>query len=104
MTIYTVKSGDSIYSIAREYGVPSSRIITDNFLTNPGRLVVGQDLVILFPTQTHTVRGGDTLDSIAGEEHKQIISDSSQALLPYISVPAREGRIPQSFLIKNTEM
>ena len=67
MTIYTVKSGDSIYSIAREYGVPPSRIITDNFLTNPGRLVVGQDLVILFPTQTHTVRGGDTLDSIAGE-------------------------------------
>lgn len=45
-----------------------------------------------------------SLDSTAGEEHKQIISDSSQALLPYISVPAREGRIPQSFLIKNTEM
>lgn len=67
MIIHTVKSGDSIYAIAREYGVPPSRIITDNFLTNPGRLVVGQDLVILFPTQTHTVRGGDTLESIAAE-------------------------------------
>lgn len=65
MTIYTVQSGDSIYSIARRFGVPPSRIITDNFLTSPGNLVVGQDLVILFPTQTHTVRGGETLYSIA---------------------------------------
>ncbi len=65
MTIHTVRSGDSIYSIAREYSVPPSRIITDNLLENPGRLVVGQDLVILFPTVTHTVRGGETLESIA---------------------------------------
>lgn len=65
MTIHTVRSGDSIYSIAREYGVPPSRIITDNLLENPGRLVVGQELVILFPTVTHTVRGGETLSGIA---------------------------------------
>ncbi len=65
MTIHTVAPGDTVYSIAGQYGVPVSRIITDNLLTNPGRLVVGQDLVILFPTQTHTVRGGETLDGIA---------------------------------------
>ena len=65
MTIYTVKSGDSIYSIARSFGVPPSRIITDNFLNDPASLTVGQDLVILFPVQTHTVRGGETLSSIA---------------------------------------
>ncbi len=65
MTIHTVQSGDSVYSIAREYSVPPSRIITDNLLDNPGRLVVGQDLVILFPTVTHTVRGGETLTGIA---------------------------------------
>ena len=28
MVIHTVRKGDSIYSIAREYGVPPSRIIT----------------------------------------------------------------------------
>lgn len=65
MTIHTVRSGDSIYSVAREYGVPPSRIITDNLLENPGRLAVGQELVILFPTVTHTVRGGETLTGIS---------------------------------------
>ncbi len=65
MTIYTVKQGDSIYSISRELGVPPSRIITDNFLVSPGSLVPGQELVILYPTVTHTVRGGESLFSIA---------------------------------------
>lgn len=65
MTIHTVRRGDSIYSIAREYGVPPSRIITDNMLETPGKLAVGEDIVILYPTVTHTVRGGDTLQSIA---------------------------------------
>ena len=65
MVIYTVKSGDSLYSIARSYGTTVSRIITDNDLEDPERLVVGQTLVLLFPTETYTVRGGDTLSSIA---------------------------------------
>ena len=34
-------------------------------ITSPGSLVPGQTLVILFPTVTHTVRGGETLYSIA---------------------------------------
>ncbi len=74
MIIYTVKSGDSIYSIARNYKVPPSRIITDNSLENPGNLVVGQDLVILSPTQTHTVKGGETLVSIARQYGTDILS------------------------------
>lgn len=65
MTIHTVRRGDSIYSIAREYSVPPTRIITDNMLENPSRLAVGQDLVILYPTITHMIRGGETLNSIS---------------------------------------
>ncbi|MBR4961285.1 MAG: LysM peptidoglycan-binding domain-containing protein [Clostridia bacterium] len=65
MQIHTVQRGDNVYSIARQYNVPASRIITDNMLMNPSQLVVGQDLVILFPLVTHTVRGGDTLSGIA---------------------------------------
>lgn len=65
MTIHTVEEGESVYSISRRYGVPVSRIIIDNMLANPGRLVVGQDLVLLYPVQTHVVRGGETLFGIA---------------------------------------
>lgn len=65
MEIYTVQSGDTIYSIARQFQVPVSRIVTDNLLENPARLTVGESLIILFPTETYTVRGGDTLFSIA---------------------------------------
>ncbi len=65
MIIHTVSPGESIYTIARQYGVPPSRIITDNMLENPSKLAVGQDLVILFPTITHTVKGGDSLASVA---------------------------------------
>lgn len=67
MNIYTVKRGDSVFSVARQFGVPASRIITDNFLSNPARLTIGQELVILFPTRTHTIRGGETLMSVANE-------------------------------------
>ena len=65
MILYTVRPGDSVYSIAQNNGTTPSRIIIDNDLTNPGKLVVGQCLVLLYPTETYTVRGGDTLLSIA---------------------------------------
>lgn len=65
MIIYTVKEGDSVYSIAKQNNTTPSRIITDNNLENPERLSIGQTLVLLYPTLTYTVRGGDTLLSIA---------------------------------------
>lgn len=65
MEIYTVQSGDTVYSIARQFQVPVSRIVTDNLLSTPARLTVGEALIIQFPTETYTVRGGDTLYSIA---------------------------------------
>lgn len=65
MILYTVQKGDTVYSIAQKNNTTPSRIIIDNDLTNPGKLVVGQSLVLLYPTNTYTVRGGDTLLSIA---------------------------------------
>ena len=65
MIIHTVKQGESVVMIAREYGVPVSRIITDNFLSDPGKLTVGEDLIIRFPSVSYTVKGGDTLFEIA---------------------------------------
>lgn len=65
MTIYIVKSGDTILSIATEFGVNLDRILIDNGLTPNDTLVVGQALVIQFPEIVHQVEFGDTLSSIS---------------------------------------
>lgn len=65
MIIHTVKRGDSLYSLARTYNTTPARIASDNALSSPASLTVGQALVILEPTQTYTVQAGDTLYSIA---------------------------------------
>lgn len=65
MDIYIVRSGDTVNSIARRYGVSTQRVISDNGLDRYGRLVQGQALIILIPEVSYTVRPGDTLYSIA---------------------------------------
>lgn len=67
MIIYTVRPGDSLYSIARRYNTTVDRLAADNALASPSVLSVGQSLVILQPETTYTVRPGDTLYSIAGQ-------------------------------------
>ncbi|SFR92083.1 LysM peptidoglycan-binding domain-containing protein [Anaeromicropila populeti] len=47
MVIYVVKPGDTITSIAQAYNVTAEQLITDNELTDPTNLVVGQTIVIL---------------------------------------------------------
>lgn len=65
MRIHIVKAGETIYGIARQYGVSTSRILIDNGLSALSRLVVGQALIITLPEIVYVVRRGDTLDSIA---------------------------------------
>lgn len=67
MDIYVIQPGDTIASIAEQFGVTSNQIILDNGLINPQNLVPGQTLVITYPSQTHTVQEGDTLTSIAAD-------------------------------------
>lgn len=67
MYIYTVKAGDTINSIAASAEVSPSLIINTNFPPFPNNPAVGQDFVILTPTQTYTVNSGDTIFSIAQE-------------------------------------
>lgn len=65
MDIHVVQPGDTMYRLAQQYGVPMERLIQDNQLPDPSRLVVGQAIVVQYPELTHTVRAGDSLYSIA---------------------------------------
>ena len=65
MDIHVVQPGDTLYSIAQQYGVTMARLISDNQLPDPSRLVTGQTIVVQYPAQTHTVLPGETLSSIA---------------------------------------
>jgi len=65
LRIHVVKAGESIYSIAQQYKVSEQKIISDNELSNPGQLVVGQTLVILEGPRSHRVAPGESLYSIS---------------------------------------
>ena len=65
MDIHVVQPGDTLYRLARQYGVSMDRLLHDNQLPDPSQLVVGQTIVIRYPTLTYTVKQGDTLWSIA---------------------------------------
>ena len=65
MLIHVVQAGETIYSIATQYGVNPARLMSDNGVGEDGALAVGQALVVLFPRVIHAVTEGDTLSSIA---------------------------------------
>ena len=64
--IHVVEPGDSLYTIARQYGVTPESIAQANGLTEPGRLAVGQSLAVPQGRRVYTVRAGDSVYSIAG--------------------------------------
>lgn len=75
---YRVKSGDTLYAIAREYGVTVSDIVSWNSIQNPNLIYSNQILKIYthFKKQitntttsqtTYTVKRGDTLWAIANK-------------------------------------
>ncbi|MCX7774371.1 MAG: LysM peptidoglycan-binding domain-containing protein, partial [Clostridia bacterium] len=72
MIIHVVKPGDSIYSIAKQYGASWQKIVSDNELANPSQLVVGQTIVIMQENRQYTVKPGDTLYSIALQNQVRI--------------------------------
>jgi murein DD-endopeptidase MepM/ murein hydrolase activator NlpD len=77
MTIHVVQRGETLYDIARLYGLTVEDITAVNNLSNPENIRVGQRLLIPIPASsqpqtagaqmTHTVQAGETLQSIAAE-------------------------------------
>ncbi|MFC4736068.1 LysM peptidoglycan-binding domain-containing protein [Bacillus daqingensis] len=69
-TTYTVKSGDTLYAIARKYNTTVAALTSLNKLSDPNALKIGQVLQIkaaasIPQASTYTVKSGDTLYAIA---------------------------------------
>ncbi len=95
MIIHVVKAGDTMQSIADQYGVSRERIILENELPNPDNLVIGQSIGIRIPDIVHTVTAGDTLFNIAQTydvEPNKILQNNPQ-------IAAREGLNPGDVLV-----
>jgi len=65
MIIYTVKPGDTVFSVAQAYNTSVGQLSADNSIDPSLPLVPGQNLLILYPTQVYTVKEGDTVSSVA---------------------------------------
>lgn len=66
MPLHVVQSGETVYSIARHYGVSAERLIHQNGLeTVTEALPVGLCLAVAVPKTLYTVAVGDTLEGIA---------------------------------------
>ena len=76
--IYTVKSGDNLYSIARQYNISVDKLINYNNLSSTN-LSIGQQLLIPVAEEipvanVYTVKSGDTLYKIA-ERYNTTVAD-----------------------------
>jgi LysM repeat protein len=64
--IYTVQSGDTLKSIARQFGTTAAVLRQLNpEITNPDVIRVGQQIIVPVPSNTYIVQRGDTLGEIA---------------------------------------
>lgn len=64
-TSYKVKSGDTLASISRRYGVPVDYIQVSNRIADPRELRPGEVLILPHGGVIHIVREGQTLEDIA---------------------------------------
>ena len=65
MVLHIVEAGQTLYSIARQYGVSPERLRTNNGIGPEAQLTVGQCVAVLFPQVTHVVRPGETQQQVS---------------------------------------
>ena len=65
MQIYRAKNGESLYDIAREYGISPMKLAYDNDLEVRGKLPKGREVLIITPSRTYTAKSTDTLEGVA---------------------------------------
>ena len=74
MQIHVVRARETLYGVARQYGVSVTLLGRLNQVPVGGALAVGQTLVIYEPEQVHVVRPGETLAGIARREGVTVLS------------------------------
>ncbi|MDR3314408.1 MAG: LysM peptidoglycan-binding domain-containing protein [Oscillospiraceae bacterium] len=98
MLIYTVKPGDTLFKLARQYNLSAGAITNANGLENPDRLLVGQSLILPTAYQTHIVAAGESLYKIAqsyGVSLAELLVANPQLTNPNQIVPGMTLRLPQ---------
>jgi LysM repeat protein len=97
--VHVVRRGETLYSIARRYGVDMWSIARANGIANPNHIYAGQRLVI--PSgrsgQTvHVVRRGETLLRIAAITNLNHIYVGQRLVIPGAAPPAPAPKPPPS--------
>lgn len=99
-TEYTVKSGDTLSSIAQRHGIDVGNLARINGIDNPDLIMVGQKLSLPAGNSIiYTVVPGDTLSRIAGAHDttvQQLLQANPQITNPNNIYPGQEIRIGAS--------
>ena len=82
--VHVVRSGDTLYSIAREYSMDHRELIAMNGIENPDQIAVGQVLRI----GSGTTPGSDSQVAVAAP-----VSSSDVLIRPIGDAPANAGRM-----------
>lgn len=95
----TVRNGDSVYLIARRYGVPMKAIIETNSLKPPYVLYPGQVLKLVGSVQ-HVVQRGDSLYAISRRYGVDMRAIAQKNLLspPYTIYPGQKLSLPGAYV------
>lgn len=97
---YVVEPGDSVRSIAQQFGVSNETVIWENDLTDPDLLSVGQELHILpFSGLIHEVRPGDTVASIANSYDARVddVISANRLAEPYVILVGQKLAVPGGY-------
>lgn len=108
--VHIVQRGETLFSIAQQYGVTANTITHANGISDPRRIYVGQRLVIpggqggVQETVPYLVQAGDTLTSVARRYHttwqtlariNRMLSPSTLYVGQVIQVPAPNNQAAQ---------